>query len=381
LESTRRSSGVPSGEPPEGEIRGSDDLLSLLGSAEGVVNIGSWEWLPRSNTRLWSDNLYRLFGLEPGEIVPDRRFFLKQTHADDKQRVTRFLRSARWMSDPPPIEIRMHHRTLGVRYMRATIATLESDARGATRIVGCVQDVTEERQTRQEIAAFLGVSETLAVWDTLEAAPRGLLRELGTALGFAFGVLWVPGEQSLVPVASWSEPTLDAAEIERASLELRCAPGIGLPGRAWASKQPQRLYDVGEDGSLSRRLAAGAVGLSGAVAFPALHSSEVVAVLEFYYGPDRTPPEQFTRTMVAIGYELGEFLSHRRGQMLAQHLTERQLEVLALAAAGNTAPRIAIELGLSPATVRTHFEHVYAKLGVTDRAAAVAQAVRLGLIA
>jgi two-component system nitrate/nitrite response regulator NarL len=36
---------------------------------------------------------------------------------------------------------------------------------------------------------------------------------------------------------------------------------------------------------------------------------------------------------------------------------------------------------VSPATVRAHFEHIYAKLGVHDRAAAVAQAMRLGMIA
>jgi ATP/maltotriose-dependent transcriptional regulator MalT len=41
---------------------------------------------------------------------------------------------------------------------------------------------------------------------------------------------------------------------------------------------------------------------------------------------------------------------------------------------------IARELVVSAATVRTHFEHIYAKLGVSDRAGAVAKAMRLGLI-
>ncbi|MEA2285186.1 MAG: two-component system, NarL family, nitrate/nitrite response regulator NarL, partial [Solirubrobacteraceae bacterium] len=41
---------------------------------------------------------------------------------------------------------------------------------------------------------------------------------------------------------------------------------------------------------------------------------------------------------------------------------------------------IAEQLFLSPATVKTHFEHIYEKLGVGDRAAAVAQALRTGLI-
>jgi DNA-binding CsgD family transcriptional regulator len=61
-------------------------------------------------------------------------------------------------------------------------------------------------------------------------------------------------------------------------------------------------------------------------------------------------------------------------------LTPRELQVLALASEGHSAAMIARELMLSPATVRTHFENIYAKLDVRDRAAAVALAMRMGLI-
>ena len=61
-------------------------------------------------------------------------------------------------------------------------------------------------------------------------------------------------------------------------------------------------------------------------------------------------------------------------------LTPRELEVLELAAEGLTGPMIAGKLVLSPATIRTHFENIYAKLGVGDRAGSVAKAMRLGLI-
>ncbi|HEX7144901.1 MAG TPA: LuxR C-terminal-related transcriptional regulator [Gaiellaceae bacterium] len=70
-------------------------------------------------------------------------------------------------------------------------------------------------------------------------------------------------------------------------------------------------------------------------------------------------------------------------QELPEHvasLTGREVELLQLAAEGLTGPRIAEELALSPATVKKHFEHIYAKLAVGDRAAAVATAMRHGLI-
>jgi DNA-binding CsgD family transcriptional regulator len=61
-------------------------------------------------------------------------------------------------------------------------------------------------------------------------------------------------------------------------------------------------------------------------------------------------------------------------------LTPRELDLLQLAAQGGSGPQIADELVLSVSTVKTHFENIYAKLGVRDRAAAVATAMRFGLI-
>lgn len=61
-------------------------------------------------------------------------------------------------------------------------------------------------------------------------------------------------------------------------------------------------------------------------------------------------------------------------------LTPREVEVLGLTADGLTGPELAHELVLSPATVSTHFQNIYAKLRVRSRTGAVAKAMRLGLI-
>ncbi len=61
-------------------------------------------------------------------------------------------------------------------------------------------------------------------------------------------------------------------------------------------------------------------------------------------------------------------------------LTPRESQVLAMMAEGKSVPTIAAELVLGATTVRTHVAHLYEKLGVSDRAAAVAEAMRRGLI-
>lgn len=61
-------------------------------------------------------------------------------------------------------------------------------------------------------------------------------------------------------------------------------------------------------------------------------------------------------------------------------LTARELEILVLTADGHSAPAIAARLFLGTSTVKTHLQGLYMKLGVSDRAAAVAEAMRRGLL-
>jgi two-component system nitrate/nitrite response regulator NarL len=86
------------------------------------------------------------------------------------------------------------------------------------------------------------------------------------------------------------------------------------------------------------------------------------------------------RALNGIGHEIGYFLAQRRGELVAPVLTPREVQVLQLAARAMSATAIAAEMQVSPATVKRHFEDAYARLGVSDRAAAVAVAMRQGLI-
>jgi DNA-binding NarL/FixJ family response regulator len=74
------------------------------------------------------------------------------------------------------------------------------------------------------------------------------------------------------------------------------------------------------------------------------------------------------------------FLDEERRQQESQLLTERELEVVKLVASGMTNREIGEHLFLSADTVKAHLEAIYRKLGVADRAHAVAVAFRKGLV-
>jgi DNA-binding NarL/FixJ family response regulator len=81
--------------------------------------------------------------------------------------------------------------------------------------------------------------------------------------------------------------------------------------------------------------------------------------------------------VVALAEELSQAKERDRR---AETLTAREIEVLQLLAFGHTNRDIAEKLFISPDTVKTHLEHIFEKLGASDRTAAVAEALRRRLI-
>ena len=77
---------------------------------------------------------------------------------------------------------------------------------------------------------------------------------------------------------------------------------------------------------------------------------------------------------------LAEQIRFREESESRPRLSEREHEVLGLIAQGLSAPEIGERIHLSTATVKTHLQHLYEKLGVSERAAAVAEGMRRGLL-
>ena len=88
--------------------------------------------------------------------------------------------------------------------------------------------------------------------------------------------------------------------------------------------------------------------------------------------------ETILSTEVQTG--LAEQIRARAESDARPRLSEREHEVLGLIAQGLSAPEIGERIHLSTATVKTHLQHLYEKLGVSERAAAVAEGMRRGLV-
>ena len=358
---------------------------SLLADAEELAEMGTWAQDLSTHEFIWSDGVYRIMGLSPDAVEPSAEAFLERTHPDDRPRLGALLGSVLDGSVAPEelvTEFRVVRPDGSVRQVRV-LGRIERDAAGEpVRFIGVGQDVTAQRITERELQAHYAVSQALREWESFDEGVMGMLRRLGTALDFPMAAMWTWDEEAehLVARAFWTAPELEATEFEASTREVAFKSGQGVPGRVWATGLPVVSEDISRDLEFVRREFAKRLGLLSAVAFAATTDDGPLAVLSFYGLDRRRISERLTQTLTGIGRELGRFLEQRRAELGSRSLSERELEVLALAAEGNSGPQIAERLFVSPATVKTHFEHIYEKLGVGDRAAAVAHALRTGLI-
>jgi DNA-binding CsgD family transcriptional regulator len=221
---------------------------------------------------------------------------------------------------------------------------------------------------------LLAVSDCLRSWRSFDAGSARLLRELAGGLGQAAGALWLPDGDALAARAVWSASGVDHGALEKQLLPLRPQRGSGVPGEAWMRAEIVDREAVAGDATPE------VDGLRGTLGIPALAGTRVLGVVELYATAPPTLSAVVRRTLESLAHELGAFFSRRRGEIERSPLTARELEVLRLAALGLAVGGIGEQLMISRGTVKSHLEHIYSKLGVANRTAAVAQALRTGLI-
>lgn len=331
----------------------------------------------------------RILGIPSANAELTNREILELIHPDDRDRIRRLVTHVAMRPDELPehgldLEFRLVCSDGTVRELHA-LGRVETDRTGqAERLIGVAQDVTEQRLSERELRAHDAVSRTLREWKSFELGAPDLLRRIGTALDYPMASLWMwdRAEEALGCRAFWNAPHVDPGDFAMLERRVRFREGEGKQGLAWQTREPVVTPNPATDLVFRPRDAAAACGIASAVALPAVGPAGPVAVLSFYSLERRVPSAELVRTLTAIGSELGRFLSVRQAEFSprVRPLSERELEVLCLAAEGLSGPRIAEQLFLSLSTVRTHFEHVYEKLGVAGRPAAVALALRTGLI-
>ena len=143
----------------EEALRESEAMLAL---AQQLAHVGNWEWSSISNTRRWSDELYRIFGLEPQAIEPSLELFMEYVHPDDREYVTQTIRRMERRNTPSAtLEHRIVRPDGTERFIHGQVMT-QCDAEGTpAKLFGTMLDITDRKQAEESLAEERNVLRTL----------------------------------------------------------------------------------------------------------------------------------------------------------------------------------------------------------------------------
>lgn len=123
-----------------------------LAEAQAIAHIGSWDWDVRADRVRWSDELHRIFGLEPGDDDLDYDTYLRLVHPEDRAAADAAVRAAFASREPFAFRHRLVRPDGEVRVVEANGA-VDVENGQVVRMAGTAHDVTERVAAETEAAA------------------------------------------------------------------------------------------------------------------------------------------------------------------------------------------------------------------------------------
>jgi PAS domain S-box-containing protein len=145
----------------EDALRASDERLRdserRFHLAQSAAHAGTWEWNLLTNKNYWSDELWGLYGLEPGSCEPSYESWAKTIHPADRPNVERVVTEAASKGTRLSVEWRVVGRSGGERWLMSVGEPVRDDSGKAERYVGVVIDITDRKQAEQIKDDFVGL--------------------------------------------------------------------------------------------------------------------------------------------------------------------------------------------------------------------------------
>jgi diguanylate cyclase (GGDEF)-like protein/PAS domain S-box-containing protein len=130
-----------------------------LAQAQALTHVGSWTWDTRTDEIRWSDELYRILGLEPQSLSPDFDLLFSLVHPEEVRRLQASIDSTMRTGEPFALDLRILRAGSAVVWVRVRTEVVMGPE-GPERLLGSTQDITETRRVEESLTTFAAIVQS-----------------------------------------------------------------------------------------------------------------------------------------------------------------------------------------------------------------------------
>jgi diguanylate cyclase (GGDEF)-like protein/PAS domain S-box-containing protein len=273
-------------------------------AAVGIAHVGLEGRIIRAN-----DRLAEILGYSNAELVG--RNVKELTHQENREH-TMNLRAHLRAGDIEKLrKERQYRRKDGsLVWVWLTTSIMRSLEGVAQCEISVFEDVTTNKRAEQLLRLEHTVAQCLADANNSSEGLKAVIRAVCETERWECGRYFHSDEDSKVLrfADSWGIPDSAVQQFLAKSRELTYAPGVGLAGKVWESRQPIWSTDITRDARVAQSVLARDIGMRGAFVFPIISAGKTVGVLAFDSREVREPEERLLQSVRVIGHQIGQFM-------------------------------------------------------------------------
>jgi PAS domain S-box-containing protein len=132
----------------ESQLQKSATHLSM---AQRIAHLGSWEYEVKTGEIMWSEEIFRIFGLNPALGVPSYQELLQYVHPSDRDRHNQVVDQAIITKKPQELEYRLLRPDGKLRYVHVRTEVIANEEGEVIRLVGTASDITDRKNAELEL--------------------------------------------------------------------------------------------------------------------------------------------------------------------------------------------------------------------------------------